>query len=500
MHMSLRLKFILLITLVLSLVFALIAAVLVQNAQSALVSNLNRESRAFAAFSVKPIGDKYVLYKDSGTIRILQEIEKFTALNTNISNVAIATIRGEVVYRQKPEAKVTISEAEAAAFKPQIKNDMAGQHVQIVEPYFDDFGQHQYSVVYDISNTELVTAIKRQELTIFLFSLLGLIISGGLTFSLINFFFLRPIREVSRRALIISSGNYGEQIRLERHDEIGDLASSVNQMAEALKGDISKLQEVDRLKNEFIMITSHNLRTPLTIIKGNIDMLHEAKVTKATREMINAIEMSALSLAVFSEDMLTIASIEAGQNKFALRPEKIGNITDGLSEEFTEMGKMKGVRLHWSVDRPEAVMPLSAMHIRGAIRNLVDNAIKFTDKGGKISVDIITKSPGLTIRVSDTGVGIAPEEIPKLFTKFHRGTSTLTYNYEGTGIGLYATKLIVAAHGGTIQVQSQPDKGSTFTIYLPPSANAAEVSPKPQYGEFGGKNQSPAHPAADTAL
>jgi two-component system phosphate regulon sensor histidine kinase PhoR len=107
------------------------------------------------------------------------------------------------------------------------------------------------------------------------------------------------------------------------------------------------------------------------------------------------------------------------------------------------------------------------VHLRSAIYNLLDNALKFTAEQGQIELSLAHVADAIQIVTKDNGVGIAPEEINKLFTKFHRGTSTLNYNYEGTGIGLYLTKLIITEHGGTIAVQSELGKGSTFTITLP---------------------------------
>ena len=116
---------------------------------------------------------------------------------------------------------------------------------------------------------------------------------------------------------------------------------------------------------------------------------------------------------------------------------------------------------------------MSVPHLRSALWNLIDNAIKFTHQGGTSSLDVAEADGKVLISVKDTGIGISPEEIPKLFTKFHRGTSVETYDFEGTGIGLYASKIIIEEQGGTITVKSEKDKGSTFTVILPIAADGA---------------------------
>jgi signal transduction histidine kinase len=105
--------------------------------------------------------------------------------------------------------------------------------------------------------------------------------------------------------------------------------------------------------------------------------------------------------------------------------------------------------------------------MRSALGNILDNAIKFNKEDGAVTVRASAADGALTFVVADTGIGIRPEEMPKLFTKFHRGTSTLNYDYEGAGIGLYLTKLIIDKHGGRIDVESQTGKGATFTVHLP---------------------------------
>lgn len=105
--------------------------------------------------------------------------------------------------------------------------------------------------------------------------------------------------------------------------------------------------------------------------------------------------------------------------------------------------------------------------MRSALGNLVDNAIKFTKDNGSVKVNARVNDGQFILTVTDTGAGIKSEEIPKLFTKFHRSTSESSYDYEGAGLGLYLSKLIIEQHGGKIDVKSELDKGSTFTVYLP---------------------------------
>jgi signal transduction histidine kinase len=337
-----------------------------------------------------------------------------------------------------------------------------------VVPYIGDDGQHPYSIAFTVSSSAVTQIIEHQVIEIIIFGILGLIASAAALYELTSRFFIGPIERVSRQALIISQGKYDQTIDVIRQDEIGYLANSVNTMSEHLLADITKLQQVDSLKNEFITITSHNLRTPLTIIKGNVDLLDDTSLPASTAKIIHSIGNSADQLEAFAEDMLTIASIEADKETFKLQETTITDlVTSSLKETFSTAATQKGITLNWDIRDPAAVVNVSIMHVQGVIRNLLDNAIKFTDKGGQVDFAITLEKNTLTITVRDTGIGISADEQAKLFTKFHRGTNIMQYDYVGTGIGLYATKLITEALHGSVHVSSELGKGSTFTVSFP---------------------------------
>jgi signal transduction histidine kinase len=470
MRFGLRARFILLISVILIVVFATVAVFLVRNVGTSQVNDLNRETKAFASLAATPIGSTYTVYKQSGTQRIDGQMMQFSVLDTNISNIGIVGLDGSIEFQQNSSHNFKVNASDVNSFTPAYTIQSDGLITQVVQPYFDTTDGHPFSIAYTVSSTELSKDITAEEVDIVVFAFIGLLFTAIAIYVLMRRFFLQPIEHVSQLALIISHGRYDQQIGADRNDEIGDLSRSVNQMANTLKGDIQKLQEVDQLKNEFIMISSHNLRTPLSIINGNVELLKTSDIAAEsveTQQMIEAIESSVKSLGVFAEDMLTIASIENGEAVLTLKPTLVSKLLSGLEVEFTHTAKDKGVTLVWKIDPEDSSVSMSEVHLRGALRNLLDNAIKFTSSGGTVTFSLHHGPDKTTITVSDTGTGIPKNELDKLFTKFHRGTSTMVYDYAGTGIGLYAAKLIVTAHKGTINVHSEVGKGSTFTIEFP---------------------------------
>jgi len=466
-QLKLRGKFILVISFILIIIFGAMAYFLTKSARSNLTNELNRETQAFAALATKPVGDNYNLYSQSGTLLVKQQMQKFISLDSNVSNIAIVNLSGlsQFSYTGKP---ISVSTDAVSSFEPTTIMNSKGQITLAVQPYVDDSGQHSYAVAYAISPVRVENAITREILTILILLLLGLLVSALATYEFMNLFFLSPINSLTRSAGAVAAGNYEQLQRSNRYDEIGVLSRSINDMADRLKTDIAKLQELDTQKDEFIKIVSHNLRTPLTIIQSNASFLQSAHLDKTLQKMVKGIEDSARRLSLFSEQILTITDVESKQAEPTLRTEStLNDILSSLSREYAELAATKGINFRPEISNGSTKFFTSQYLVAQAARNILDNAFKFTSEGGMVILSADMVGDKVLIRITDTGVGIKPEELPKLFTKFHRGNSTLVYNYEGTGIGLYVTRLIIEQQGGRVYAQSQLGKGSTFTIELP---------------------------------
>jgi len=470
-RLGLRAKFIVLIVVLFSVIFGAMAIILIRQNSNSLRDDLNTKSKQFATLATTPIGNSFLTYQDSGQIKITQQIQGFTSLNDTISDVVVVDTTGSVAFNNMPKQQIAVDSQTASSFKPIYRYNHAGIIDQIVIPLLEENGSHRYNIVYLISSASVEASIKHTETSILLFALIGLSISAILAYLLISQLFVNPLQSVSRQALLISAGSFGEQIKINprhpHHDEVGDLASAVNTMANSLKGNISKLQETDRLKSEFMMITSHNLRTPLTIINSYLEIVSHLNLEPKLRQMLDTIAISSKRLAAFAEDTLMISQIEAGQNVIYKQPTELTKFLHSVADDFMILAKQKTINFVTQIETGTAIAEFSPSLIRSALWNLLDNALKFSNTGDTIELAAEISGTHTVITISDTGIGIAPEEMPKLFTKFHRGTSTLAYNYEGTGIGLYATKLVVERHDGTIQATSQLGKGTTFVINLP---------------------------------
>ncbi len=245
-----------------------------------------------------------------------------------------------------------------------------------------------------------------------------------------------------------------------------------------------ELKKLDEAKSDFVSMASHQLRTPPTPIKGYSSMLLEGAYGKLNSEQARAVEninKANNQQIEFVEDLLSVSRIESGSTKFEFKKQQIGIICQEIVDNLTFKAKEKNIFLKYEIPAtPLPEIDIDGMKIREVLSNLIDNAIKYTPKGGvtvstKICVKKICargakclKKPHIRITISDTGIGIPANEIPYLFIKFSRGKDISRLNTGGTGLGLYVVKIITAANGGKVWIESPgANKGTKFILELP---------------------------------
>jgi signal transduction histidine kinase len=249
------------------------------------------------------------------------------------------------------------------------------------------------------------------------------------------------------------------------------LKQEVDRATADLKQANTKLKRLDVAKSEFISIASHQLRTPLTVIKGYISMILEGsfgKISKTQKESLEKVYESSERLIQLIENLLNISRIESGRLQYSFMPLDLEKLVANVVEELESVAKKKGLRFTYK--KPKTALPtlkLDEEKLRQVIMNLIDNSIKYT-KQGSVTVSLYQKDNRVIFSVKDTGIGIDEEGKDNLFKKFSRGTGTSLIHTEGTGLGLYVAKQIVEGHGGDIRVESPGEgKGSEFLVALP---------------------------------
>jgi signal transduction histidine kinase len=256
------------------------------------------------------------------------------------------------------------------------------------------------------------------------------------------------------------------------------LAERFQEMRQREQVYVQSLQEVARLKSEFINIASHELRTPISVIRGFHDLLASeglGPVNPAQVKALEAIESSLLSLTRVAEDATKLSQIEGERLVLSIEQHDVASVLrKGVEDAITDAKKRElDLSIEVEPDLPPAL--LDGMRIAQAISQLVRNSVRFTPDGGLVEVGAWREGDHLLIRVRDTGIGIPEEKCRDLFDRsfmvrdslHHHSSSGLEFNSAGMGLGLAIVRGIVEAHGGTISVESRLSRGTTFTMRLP---------------------------------
>lgn len=255
----------------------------------------------------------------------------------------------------------------------------------------------------------------------------------------------------------------------------------------------SELARATKLKDEFLANMSHELRTPLNAILGMSEGLSTGvfgDVNERQKRSLTLIESSGRHLLELINDILDVAKIGAGKLKLEITPVVIHNLCKSSLNFVKQMAHQKNIQLRLSVPEDLGLMNLDERRIRQALINLLSNAVKFTPQGGRVALEAkVTEEAQiptvehphyLILSVTDTGIGIAPDNMGKLFQTFVQIDSSLSRQYTGTGLGLTLVKQIAELHGGTVKVTSQENQGSCFSILLPYTNNIKSINSDPQ--------------------
>jgi len=236
-----------------------------------------------------------------------------------------------------------------------------------------------------------------------------------------------------------------------------------------------KIRELERLKSEFVAVVSHELRTPLTAIKGTVELLADERYFERSPrqgELFEICQANAERLEALVNDILDLSKLESSRLSSHFVESSLPVLVRTALVNIGRVAEQKGIVVTCACAEPLPVVRADEMRIVQVINNLVANAVKFSNAGTSIQVEVAEEAGGVRVSIRDQGIGIAPEDLPKLFHRFRQLDSSSTREAGGTGLGLVISKGIVEEHGGRIWAESTPGAGSTFHFWLPAGASA----------------------------
>jgi len=300
-------------------------------------------------------------------------------------------------------------------------------------------------------------------------TLIGLLLSRSFT---------KPIQELHKAALELEKGNFKVRTNIKTKDELAQFSEAFNKSVFALSKMDDERQQLEKAKSEFLSITSHELRTPITPLKAQLQMLQQeyfGKLTEKQKESIEVILRNTERLNKIIEDFLEISRIEAARLKFVFRKTDLKNVVNETVRFMDGFAREKNVTLVITIDE----LPLIEVdpdRISQVLRNLVHNAIKFSPVDSTIEIIAEQIKDWVQFSVKDHGVGLSQEDQIRVFEPFYQVDGALDRKYGGTGLGLTICRGIIEAQKGKIWVESQPGVGSTF-IFTVPLTPVYEIEP-----------------------
>lgn len=277
---------------------------------------------------------------------------------------------------------------------------------------------------------------------------------------------LLPLEHVTAAAARIGSQTLGERLDLRRApDEIARLVGSFNEMLDRLEDAFRRLQE-------FGADLAHELRTPIQNLRGEAEVaLLKPRPPAEYREILGGIIEGCEQLGKIVDDVLLLSRVERHEEALEIAPFDLAAELEGIREYFGDVAVARGIAL---TTRAPQRLPVRGdrVKLRRAIANLVDNALKYTGSGGRVDIvaasrDGPAREAGVEIVIDDTGIGIAPEHLPKLFERFYRVEKSRSRAFGGSGLGLGIARTLVRAHGGDVRIESEVGKGTRARITLP---------------------------------
>lgn len=419
--------------------------------------SLVNEASVAAALNNKYLGDWYYSLKDKAKY-IMDNIDEnervYVQVVDRVGNIVLDS--NGFVPQQKiitPEIKDALA-GKTGVWKG--KNHTGERILSVANPI--KFGDRIAGVLRYVVSLENIYQVVNKIIAITIFIglvviLLLLVLSQLMAKSIIT-----PLKSATITAGQMAAGDFSVKATKYRDDEVGKLVDTLNYMSE-------EIVKSEKIKNDFISSISHELRTPLTSIKGWAETLltGEMEDKEETREGLKIISKETDRLVGLVEELLDFSRLYTKKLTINIQKVKINNILEEVKLQYEITAEDKDVQLQLTVDEEIAEIKGDFNRLKQVFINLIDNALKFTPNQGTVQISTNKLENNIVIKITDNGVGIAADDLPRVTEKFFKGSSKRS----GSGLGLSISKEIIELHGGHMEVTSTAGKGTTVIIYLP---------------------------------
>ena len=290
-------------------------------------------------------------------------------------------------------------------------------------------------------------------------------LAAGLTAFVTGRYVTRRLRALAEGATAIAAGDLSRRVADSSAHELGKLAAAFNRMAESLASQ-------EEARQRLVADIAHELRTPLAVLQAEIEALQDG-VTQTTPERLSSLHDETDLLARLVDDLRTLSLADSGQLSLQCGEHDLEGIAERAIAAVAGQAREKGVKLELATDEVLPPVTVDGDRIAQVLRNLLSNALRHTEAGGRITIAARADGGRAVVEVTDTGAGIPAEALPHVFDRFYRADPSRSRATGGSGLGLAIARQLVRAHGGEISVQSAPGQGAIFSLWLPLSTSPA---------------------------
>ncbi len=370
--------------------------------------------------------NKTGIFRPTGNVLVIDE-----------NNIVIADQRGELVGQQVKEeglVKEIINDGRVVG-KVMIIRDKPSPFINIEQNFMESFRK---------------SIILGSLLTIIIAVLLSLILSRHIT---------KPLEQLMEGIQRVRSGDKTNRIKIETKDEFEKIGNAFNEMTE-------QLRKNEEARRTLVADVAHELRTPLSVLQGQLELIQDG-VLPLNQENTAKLNDEVLRLSRLVNDLQQVSLAEAGKLPLKLSETNISELINDVIFNFQFLAEEKGIKIIYNNSIVNRKIKIDRDRIKQVLINLIGNALKSTGENGKIVITSEEIEEKLIVSIQDTGIGIAKEHLPYIFDRFYRTDTGRNREAGGSGLGLAITKGYVEAHNGTITVESELGKGTTFTFSLP---------------------------------
>jgi|GEM_PF-5552240 len=480
------------VILVLILVFILSSLIIIQRESQVAEETTLTSALSFAALSVEEVTTNYIDYYDSGFFRYSQVITNLFELNKDIEKIQLLDVNGNLLFDSD---EVVEGKYEESLYGPRVITDeqiltrleniepsmisdsFEDNSIIIVQPYLDDNGKHEFSVVFDLSLQGLRSLETQMILTTSYYSAFFFVVSFVVIYLLFSHYITSPLGQLMDGVKEIKKGDLEYQIDIASSDELGALASEFNKMTSELKLSQETLEEYSRnlerlveQRNELIIQLSHDLKTPLGPISTMSSLLFKSEADESRKEMLEVISRNAEYMKNIVIKTIDLVRLNSPESRLSLEQVNLTDLIGKVLKAKKHLLRDKKIELIEHLNEDISVFG-DRLALEELLANIFENAVKYNKAGGKIVIEANRKDEMVELLVTDTGVGLSEDQAKKVFEEFYKADES-RHDFESSGLGLTIAKRIVDLHRGKIFLTSEGlGKGTTVHVKLPLSTH-----------------------------